>query len=324
MIGVNPKMETLVLTKGTGFQATFHDNADWPAGAQAQLTFYDSAGGVFAVLEGEFSGKDINFDERAAVVDVIPHGASFTFTVTLAGYDPVALSYGMAIRKEPRFPDAPPSQDDDTALLFTDDFQRVVLGPRWIQVPQPRDDWQQTVAYTNRFGMMGMVVVGGTGSVLYYRPLNSDAATINVSIFGDTSFQSGVTSIILCSDSNMTSYLAFVVEVDPNGTYNKWHIAKATGSGTEFSQVEINHTTVGVQNFTIIYNDQTDTVQVFHNDDFSAPVLSLSNIGIMHGLGYRYVGANFVPQHGSTVVSGGKCPMLTRWQAQDGIVIPNA
>lgn len=320
-IGINPKMDSLVLTKGTGFQATFHDTTDWPAGAQAQLTFYDTAGGVFTVFDGVFGGKDIVFNETAAAVDIIPHGASFEFTVTLAGYDPVAMTYGMAVRKEPRFPDAPPSSIDDTALLFQDTFQRVDLGPRWIQKSQaaPRHINAGIIANTNGLSGMAPVKSAGNASALWYAPLNGDDATVNVQIYNGNKF-AGMQSTIVCSDYSMSTYLAFVVVVGK--TTNLWHLSQGTAPVGMDPLATVTHTTATIDNFAIIYNSLSDTLLVYHNNDFSAPAMSVSGVDTPHGPGYRYVGTNFVDVDESSHPTGGPCPQLLSWRAQDGVVLP--
>ncbi|OMC55362.1 hypothetical protein A5747_13290 [Mycobacterium sp. IS-836] len=313
MIGINPKMDTLVLTKGMGFQATFHDDTDWPAGAQAKLTFYDSVGLVIATLTAVPDGKDFVFNEPAANVDDIPHGAAFEFTVKFAGYDPIALSYGTAIRKEPRFPDAPPTDISDTALLFQDDFQRTDVGPRWIRI----NGTLKLLPNAGDLNNKSLVALPNPAATLFYAPLNGDDVTISCKVFGSSGTPNAAeqNGIVLCSDSGMTSYIGVTFEMSPTAGNNRWHIVKGTGP-TAYTNVQtVTRNTTTNENVTVVYNSLTDTVLVYRNGDFTTPVMSASGIAVQHGLGYRYTGFNFIPNNPFTG------PGFSYWRAQDGVLV---
>lgn len=304
-IGVNPKMESLVLTTGAPFQSTFRDLHDFPDGTESRIQFYDSTGVLIARLPGVLEGTDFVFDYPSELVDVIPHGASFQFSVIYPGEEPVVLSYGTAIRKQPRFANAV-TDISVVPQLFVDNFQRIAIGPKWLQV------FRSTVIHTNPVGTPNGMAMDSTkynsSATLYYQPLSGDSATINLNCYVPNV---GKTAIILCSDSAMSSYLGIMVN---SGSPKSVNIISGTGPVTygilQTASVTINST----DNLMVLYNSLSDTISCYRNNDLSAPIISRSNIPVDHGPGSTYCGFSWVTA--STGLTG---MQPTSWQAQDGI-----
>lgn len=304
-IGVNPKMETVILTTGAPFQATFRDKTAFPDGTESRIQFYDSSGSLIARLPGSFEGTDFTFDFPSEIVDVIPHGASFQFSVIYPGEEPVVLSYGTAIRKEPRFGSVP-TDLSSIPQLFVDNFQRTVIGPKWLQV------LHSTVIHTNPVGTPNGIAMDSTkyttSAALYYAPLTGDDVTVNVNLYKPNA---GKTGIIVCSDSAMTSYLGITIET---GVTNALHIVSGTAPAT-YSVLQSQSVAINTNdNLLVIYNSFSDTLLAYRNNDLSAPVISRSGVPVSHGPGFRYAGLNFITA--STGLTG---VQPTAWQAQDGV-----
>lgn len=304
-IGQNPKMETLILTTGAPFQTTFRDKSVFPDGCESRIQFYDSTGNLIARLPGVLEGTDFTFYYPSEIVDVIPHGAQFEFSVIYPGLEPITLSYGTAIRKEPRFGSAV-TDLATVPQLFYDNFQRTVIGPKWLQT------YHSTVIHTNPTGTPNGIAMDSTkytaSASLYYQPLSHDSATINVNCYVPNA---GKTGIILCSDSAMTSYLGILVT---SGVSKSVSIISGI-TPTTYSILQTASVTVNTSdNLLVIYNSLSDTLLAYQNNNLSAPIISRSNIPVDHGPGSTYVGLNWV-----TTATGLTGMQPTAWQAQDGV-----
>jgi hypothetical protein len=303
-LGVDPKMESLILTTGAPFQSTYRDVIPFPDGTQARIQFYDSTGVLIARIPGVLHGTDITFDYPSELMDVVPHGAQFQFSVIYPGEEPIVLHFGTAIRKGPRFASA---QTDLSIVpqLFTDNFQRPLVGPKWTQV------YQSTTIHINTGAPAGLALDStkyAASGTLWYAPLSGDSVTVNVNVYAPNA---GKTGIIVCSNSNMTSYLGLLIE---KGSTNAVHIISGTAPTVYNVLTTVTSTTVTNDNFLVLYNSLSDTISVFKNNVISAPLTSRSGINVPHGPGYRYVGASWV-----TATTGVTGCQLTSWQAQDGV-----
>lgn len=303
-IGVNPKMESLILTTGAPFQSTYRDVSPFPDGSQARIQFYDSTGVLIARIPGVLEGRDITFDYPSELMDVVPHGAAFQFSVIYPGEEPIVLYYGTAIRKGPQFANA--STDlSATPQLFSDNFQRPQIGPKWTQV------YQSTVIHINTSAPAGLALDStkyAASGTLWYAPLSGDSVTVNFNVYAPNA---GKTAVIVCSNSTMTSYLGFMIE---KGSTNAVHIISGTGPATYNVLTTVTSTTVTNDSFLVFYNSLSDTISVYKNNSISAPLTSRSGINVPHGPGYRYTGASWV-----TATTGVTGCQLTSWQAQDGV-----
>lgn len=303
-IGANPKMDTLILTTGAPFQSTYRDVAAFPDGAESRIQFYDSTGVLIARLPGVLNGTDFTWNYGSEIVDVIPHGAQFEFSVIYPGMEPIVLYYGTAIRKEARFGSA--STDLSVVpQLFVDNFQRTALGPKWIQV------YQQTLIQINTGAPAGLTLNQAkytAGATLYYAPLSGDSVTVNFNVYAPNA---GKTAVVVCSNSTMTSYLGVMIE---KGATNAVHIISGTGPAAYSSLTTVSSTTSTNDTFMLLYNSLSDTISLYKNGNISAPLTSRSGIAVPHGPGYRYTGASWV-----TATTGVTGCQLTSWQAQDGI-----
>lgn len=305
-----PLLATVTLSRGSRWTYKLRGKPGdlYPAVGTAEAVFYDTAGGVAATIVGTVTPLLVLFEADPADVEEIPHGAGFEIFVTPDGEDRQMVRYGTAVRREVRFPDAPPTDTSETALLFTDNFQRTLLGPKWIIKYGKPKILQNTSPIPDGLGPDGIFFA--SAATLFYAPLNGDDCTINVNV---VNAGAGKTTIVLCSDQAMTSYLG--VQIETGISNNKVHIVRGTAPLTMVDvMTAVNSTTANNDNFAIKYNSLTDTISVYKNDSSTALIAwTDASHDVLHGAGYRYMGFNF---QASLLQAGVE---ITSWHAQDGI-----
>lgn len=269
------------------------------------MVFYESTGGVIKTLEGSLKPEMLSFEYEPAEVEGIPHGAGFELFVTPDDTGiPVMVRYGTVTRREVRFPDAPAIDVSDTALMYGDKFNRSFLGPRWIvKQGKPKITDGAVGAAQQLFNTQERA------ALLFFAPLNFDDCTINCT-FKEAA--GGSAAMVFCSDYNMSSYLAFMVEEDNT---DKVHISRGTSPTSITHLATVNSPVEGSQNYVIKFNSQANSVQVF-KDSATTPLISWTDTTnlIPHGEGFRYLGMRFWT---NAILSNG--PRINEWSAKDGI-----
>lgn len=314
VIGNEPKMGTLSLSRGQDFWFTSYlRNGNFPEGTTAHIDITDTAGGLIASVVGDVAANRIVFSESLGVVDLVPHGANYELFVMYDDGATFKIEYGTVVRGEARYPDAAPLDISATAMYYGDDFQRTLLGPKWlIKSGTPKiyvngggllngvASSQQLFSWTEKFGM------------IYYAPLNGDDLTIHCKFIN---LLEGMTTMVFCSDYNMTSYLGVQVLDSWLGLSNKIRIVKGTGPYTVTSVASVDSVTDTDDTFLIKYNSLTDSVSVFKNNSTTA-LLSYTDSShtVPHGAGFRYLGIN---GESDSLFSTG--PQVTSWTAKDGL-----
>lgn len=109
----------------------------WPTGgsASAYAVFTDTTGAVIATVDGVVTAGAVLFQGIPHTsVDAIPAGANCEVFVTDADSNPYKIRYGRVVRRQVNFPNAFSATASQSALAFSDTFQRSALGNYWIPV----------------------------------------------------------------------------------------------------------------------------------------------------------------------------------------------
>lgn len=309
-LGLSPVMDTLVLSAGGGFQSTYREPKGFPNGTTLKITIYDDAGATLATFLGnQVESTDFVFNETAASLVGIPHGANFVFSIQYPATEPVNVSYGTVVRKEPRFPLSLTVDPDNIAATYTASFAGNYIGPKWV----PMGGSTSLVLHTliNQPPTLGpnYAFFNGTAARWLF-PLNSDSVTVNISA---QNHGAGQFVIVVCSDSNLNSWMG--IEFETGISNNRVWIAQGTGSQS-WNRIgsAVNNTVVGGDTYAVKYNNLSQTLALYKNTSL-APVISYQDTtGLFHhGEGFRYVGLAWK----SSLFTPGVEP--SAWEAKDGI-----
>jgi len=286
----------------------------WPAGATVQTVFYDSAGGVLAVVTGTVAPAGMTLGPAApSVVDVIPNGANFEVVMTVAGA-PYQIRYGKVIRREATFPLS--TVPAGTGQVFFDSWPTLGIRSSWVVMAGT------TVVHNNS----GISQLNGIGSpntgaqsdnaLRWFQPLDGDSATVKIVGLNLHSYTVGAFAkmrIIVCSDVAMSSYLfAELSGTNPAGT----HVDQLRfGTGTAPTAVSYvgsptTHTLVNQESITVRYDTGSDTLSAYSGTNLT-PLATFPATGIPHGPGHRYLALAW----STSPTSDGL--QITNWNASD-------
>jgi hypothetical protein len=263
----------------------------WPTGGSSavSVTFYDSTGAVLATAAGTMTASSIDFTIAHTVIDSVPAGASFEVFVTDASGNPYKIRYGRVVRRQASFFDAPGSLPAAQALSFADALQRTALGSNWIPIVGT------TKMFTNTGPLYGAgspnVLLGTSNSAIrWFTPLNTDSVSVNVNLLNEGY---GKTTIILCSDIALSTYLG--AQFDTNANTVQLLVGTGSTTGTNEGSAVANTVAATPDNYTITYNNNSGALSVYKGTSLSA-LASWTDSGhiVPHGPGYRYLGMNWI------------------------------
>lgn len=267
----------------------------WPDGAAAEAIFYDSSGGQLAIVQGTVCPSAINFAAGPDVMDLVPNGANFEIFITDIYGDPYQIRYGKVVRREAEFLSGPPSSVTQP-VQFNDSWPTTGLRSSWLGLPPaPKMLVHDNSGDSLPNGIGAPTVLLGTSDAVmrWYRPLNSDSAQVKVNMLDQHSYIiAGYARfyVILGADQALNSYVA----VEFEATLGVGHV-NTVYFGTGNSPRGIDRvgspmtTTIGSSQFTIGYDDSTDTLSVYKGTDLT-PLGSWEDVGhsVPHGPGFRY------------------------------------
>jgi hypothetical protein len=177
------------------------------------MTFTDRSGGVYdgSPFSGELNDKltEINWLIAPDMLDLIPAGANFEVLIT---YDDAAhkVRYGRVARKEAEFPLSPLS-GTAPPLMYEDTLQRSEAGPRWIATAgriamrNPAGAPDYAMGARNAIDLPGGgISLFSAAATLWYAPTQGDSIEMTVGLCDGGN---GDTTIVLCSNYDMTSFL---------------------------------------------------------------------------------------------------------------------
>lgn len=311
-----PKLGSLSLTRDgvCRYVYTLPSGSTFPRGSYGTLRFTDSAGGGYCEpVDGDISDdmRSITFWLEPEVVNAVPAGANFEVFVSVNDYD-YKVRYGRVARAEASYPLVPAQNSSNYALQFSDSFERDYVGNYWI----PRSSANAVKIHNNPFSIPNTLgpnyAFFKEAAVLWYAPLNTDSATINVTMryVGD-----GKCTVVLCSDYSMKSWLG--LQFSTGLFIDRVKVVRGTGPTTFVDapgQVSVNNLIENDDNYVIKYNDQSRTIACYKNSDLS-PLIQWTDGDdvVLNGPGYRYTG--FV--WNTALLTPGAEP--SEWSAKDGV-----
>ncbi|AOT22885.1 hypothetical protein SEA_ZAKAI_26 [Mycobacterium phage Zakai] len=307
-------LSTIPMSRGSGFKYELRGKPGdyWPESGTAYVVFYESTGAVIATLEGTVKPELLLFEAEPTEIEFIPHGAGFELFVTPDETGvPVMVRYGTVTRREVRFPDAPATDVSDTALLYVDDMQRTILGPRWRKVGGKAaiyDDW---ISLHPKRAIGPDFIFFDRAAVLWFAPLNLDSVTVNVNI---VNAGAGKSTVVLASDYNMTSWLG--VQFETGISNNKWHIVVGhSPQGDDYEiKASVDANSDNGNNALIKFNHAARQITAFRNNG-TTPILTWTDEAesLPIGDGFRYTGFSWI----SSLAARGVC--FYDWWAKDGV-----
>jgi hypothetical protein len=229
-----PSLGTMILTEGGVLKYSYvlPRGMEFPTGSEAYIEFSDRAGGVYEL--GDYKYGTVSDDLTTAtwvIGDVLTNqvaaGDNFEVFVNIDG-DIYKVRYGRVVRKQVSYP-LNPITVASPPLLYEDDFQRNVPGPRWL-VKHGGVSMTQlafsggnaalgtkyTMAARNAVDIFGNTLsLFSKASVRWYAPMTSDSIDISVKLVSGAANNDGECFIVFASNSDMTRWLAVRIS-DPS------------------------------------------------------------------------------------------------------------
>jgi hypothetical protein len=142
----------------------------------------------------------------------------------------------------------------------------------------------------------------------WYTPLNTDSPLANVSMLNEGH---GQTVVILCADILLSTYLGVLFDSNADT------VQACVGTGPTTVTLEgssVANTPANGDNYTVAYNDTTDTLAVYKGTSTS-PLLTWvdSSEIVPHGPGYRYTGLAWINPASTNGLQ------ISGWAAQDQV-----
>lgn len=288
----------------------------WPADATVTCVFSDTSGGELLTVTGTVTPQAISFKAPPDDVDPIGGGCNFEIFLHTADGDVYKIRYGKVVRMEAPLTSAPATVISNQALRFVDTFPTLGLRSNWKAVAG-----RARVHSNSSYGLPHSVgpnfdAFFSQSAIRWDTPLNGDSARVHVTVIDPSPIVvKAKTTIILCADQRLTSFLGVQFE-SSNGT-NSLRIG--TGSSpTGFTDrvPALTHNVHNNEDYTVAYDDLTKNVFIYQGTD-TTPLLSWTDsMGIVpHGPGYRYLGMSFM----ASLTPFGPGVQVTGWQALDGV-----
>lgn len=267
----------------------------WPAGGDAYVIFTDTTGGQLARIDADtVTAEAITFVAGPEQVDQIPGGANFEIFVDTDD-GPAKIRYGIVVRREVEYRNAPARQQQSQALQFGDTFPTLGLRSDWIKIagtPKVRS----LTSLPNGVGPDQVTLGEAKAAMRWSQELNSDTNRMKVRLVNRHSRTLGGDfahlRAIVAADQRLTTGLAIDFEVsDAHST----SLRVCTLNGGPFKQTYQNASTPITLpdngDWTVYYDDSVDTLYVFSGTN-PTPVASWvdEDHEVPHGPGYRHFG----------------------------------
>lgn len=318
----NPVLSSLILTRGGVFKHSYRPpgGLSFADDVEGWIVFTDRAGGVYegSPFRGEGSASGVEWAIPSDQVDHIPSGANFEVFV-VADDLTHKVQFGRVVRKEVQFPLNPLTQES-APLMYEDDLQRSLVGSRWVakygrvamHQPPGAPDWGMGARNNLQLAGIG-VTLFAQAATLWYAPTQSDTIEISVGLCdgGD-----GDTTIVLCSNYSMTSFLGVRFH-DAFGAGDNIQVVTGTAwnslttQGSSYSHIVPDNGTI----YTIRYSLPLNKVSIWTGPPSGGPVKEWTDVSnvVNHGAGFRYAGAIF----SSSFTQAG--PLMYYWKLKDAV-----
>lgn len=330
---------SLVLSRGSvlTYSYVLPQGMTFPAGTSGELRVTDRAGGEYdnSPFAGTVSpdNTQMNWSIPAVFLDHIPAGANFEVFVAFDG-KVQKVRYGRVVRKEVAYP-LDPRNVEVPPMLYEDDMQRSMPGPRWL-IKGGRMSMQ---AVTGVYGGVNYPVgyamaarnkttdiwgnalsVFSESGAQWYAPLQSDKIEMSVGLADNNN---GECTVCFASNYSMGKFLG-VRFLNPwtfgeviSGARYQHQIQVVYGTAwdsvaTVGSYINYTFPTTGSL-FRIVYDGPGKSVTVYTPASGTVPAMitSTASTAIQTGAGFRYMGFT---SKGNYQYTG---PRLYYWKAKD-------
>lgn len=332
-----PSLSSIVLTRDGDLKYSYSlpRGMAFPAGASGQLRFTDRAGGEYdnSPFNGVINAErtKISWSIPYILIQFIPAGANFELFITADGVTH-KVRYGRVVRKEVSYP-LNPLNVEAPPLLYEDDMQRSMPGPRWL-VKAGRVSMQSVtginagvnypvgyaMASRNAFDIFGTGVnLFSSSAVLWYAPLQTDKIEMSIGLAHNGE---GDCTVVFASNYAMTKFLGVRFR-------NNWNLGDLITQervvemrvvyGTAWNSVvnvgsAVSYTlpTNGAL-MKIAYDGMAKSVSVFTPASATTPALTTStaSTAAVAGAGFRYMGGIW---QGTLGYTG---PRMYYWKVKD-------
>lgn len=338
MISLNtsPSLGSMVLTRDASWRMTYTlpQGMEFPDGTEARVLVTDRDSAELEEFEGTVGTTQVVFQADAGRHNHIPAGANFEMFIDLPDRT-VKVLYGRVVRRDPSFPLSPTNTDQFVAKIFSDTFNRNMVGPYWVAKSGRVGMHPLTGVSASTHGMavrnaLNVFGIGLTlwqdAGVLWYAPTRTSEIEVEVGLATQDAWIAGGDGdccIVLHSNYAMTQWLG--VRFRDVGTSTTAQIVRGTSPITYTtlgSAVNIEIKTTGK-----LYRIRTEkevvsegegeetlatSIKLFYADSDTELLSWIDEDGtLLTGAGYRYLGAMW---NGSAIHPG---PAMYRFRAED-------
>ena len=300
MLGSKTRLDTLLLSEGQTWVAVFFPQAGakFPDGTTCECTITGPDGGVLATWPAaSITESRIDFFVGTDESDVIPHGAYYRVTAHYPAIGPRPaiddnLSRGSVVRDDNPSPLAAP-RSTNIALSFFDDMSGPGIDPNWVKVKGKLKIYGNGPSLPN--GMSADFTFFDVAAARYRAQTNQDAVKVEVStVLGDFGGD-GKSTVIVCSNQSMTSWVGFQFAYSGLSANRYVHIIRGTGPDSAVVMESNGNTVANNDRYTCMYDPLADKYLMYKGTDFSTPIVDWVDEAheVPHGNGYRYPALHF-------------------------------
>lgn len=272
----------------------------FPEGSIATLEFRNSYDQVLDAWIGYVESGTVTFDPTISSADALPRGTAWTLSIEDDYGRPRQRRWGLIIRSEPTYPDAPPQSSEFDGVVYKYSFGTpgYVYDPAWrILHGRPRV-WDNSLRELPN-GVAAGGVLFADAFMMYFAPLRTDTVRLTYNTIRPTDNSDGECWVVVCSNYDGTNWAGFRHrQVWGIGSWDDDTIEIVTGDGTKSTDFDTRETiqaeTANNQNYTAEYNELTNTFSLYKGDA-TEPLISWPDETevVEHGEGERYWGLAF-------------------------------